>query len=517
MSCIDHGSRMTPLSSPWIEYVNRLFAPYIAKGDILYIVDVESDEGRVRAVMSLTNGGWQFGEPAMKMTSDRPSDLELASDSQTVVQRIFGTRRERIRCHADGRMQMRTPFRDFLKLDLYAHRDPIASLQSQVRSRTLGLASGPTLPSVSHTFVDHTLSACSHGVQLFDEVLAVIEKRVGPGKVPGLQLYVSCQSEPVLELAYGSASTTESMTVRTPVQWFCASKILIALALAQLWEEGRFDPFEPLGAHIDYMSGHGKEQLTAAHLLTHTTPIPDFLAGCFLSEPEVVRGAIADVRIERPESVGSTVNYAVLWAWYVLADLLEELTGSSWMEYVTHRILGRAGAHSTTLVTSPERIADIARTYFVRSGLAEIGFVFNDEVSYRRPLPGLNACGPISDLATVLESLLPSNKKELVRPVTAQAIVARHRVGLAEPPLGVTDWGLGFELESSYVGRRSTAFGHHCSHRTFGHRGFRSSLAFCDPAHGLVVAMHFNGLDERYRVRFLELSDAIYCDLDLSR
>jgi len=100
----------------------------------------------------------------------------------------------------------------------------------------------------------------------------------------------------------------------------------------------------------------------------------------------------------------------------------------------------------------------------------------------------------------------------VLSPQTVEALTARHRVGLFDHTFGVaTDWALGFNLDSG-------AMGPHCSPRTFGHGGAQSSLAFCDPEHGVVAALQTNGMpgnDRHYR-RFHELTRALYVDLDIA-
>ena len=51
----------------------------------------------------------------------------------------------------------------------------------------------------------------------------------------------------------------------------------------------------------------------------------------------------------------------------------------------------------------------------------------------------------------------------------------------------VIDWGLGFAIDTYITGR-------HSSTRAFGHGGHQSSAAFCDPEHGVVVAVVCNGM-----------------------
>lgn len=56
------------------------------------------------------------------------------------------------------------------------------------------------------------------------------------------------------------------------------------------------------------------------------------------------------------------------------------------------------------------------------------------------------------------------------------------------------------------------------SARAFGHSGARSSVAFCDPEHGLVAALHVNGTlgEDAHRQRFGALLAALYEDLGLA-
>ena len=93
-------------------------------------------------------------------------------------------------------------------------------------------------------------------------------------------------------------------------------------------------------------------------------------------------------------------------------------------------------------------------------------------------------------------------------PVTLAAVSARHRTEMLDETFGViVDWGLGFAIDTSAMGR-------HCSRRTFGHGGHLSSVAFCDPEHGVVVAVVCNGMPDRdrhYR-RLDAISSAVYVD-----
>ncbi len=98
---------------------------------------------------------------------------------------------------------------------------------------------------------------------------------------------------------------------------------------------------------------------------------------------------------------------------------------------------------------------------------------------------------------------------------------ARHREGIYDQTLGGrVDFGLGVIINSRHYGANAVpyGFGPHCSPRTFGHAGARTSIAFADPACGLVVAAAANGAQPEpvNSRRFEQLSAAIYEDLGLS-
>jgi CubicO group peptidase (beta-lactamase class C family) len=101
-------------------------------------------------------------------------------------------------------------------------------------------------------------------------------------------------------------------------------------------------------------------------------------------------------------------------------------------------------------------------------------------------------------------------------------MTGHHRVGVFDKTFKhVVDWGLGFVLQSNQYGVDTVPYnyGPHASPRTFGHSGSRSSVGFCDPEHGLVVACIFNGApaEQQHNPRMRAVTTAIYEELGLVR
>ena len=131
------------------------------------------------------------------------------------------------------------------------------------------------------------------------------------------------------------------------------------------------------------------------------------------------------------------------------------------------------------------------------------------------PMPGANGRGPVRELGRFYEMLLGRGTRDgvqMLTPQTVAAISARHRVGMVDETFGiVSDWGLGFAIDTYITGR-------HSSTRAFGHGGHQSSAAFCDPEHGVVLAVVCNGMPgpERHHPRMDAIATAAYVDAGIA-
>src|SRR5207302_8129727 len=131
---------------------------------------------------------------------------------------------------------------------------------------------------------------------------------------------------------------------------------------------------------------------------------------------------------------------------------------------------------------------------------------------------------PIRDLGFFYEMLRDRGRRNgdrIVSPQAVEAMTAHHRVGLYDKTFRhIVDWGLGFVLQSNQYGAETVPYnyGPYASPRTFGHSGARSSIGYCDPEHGLVVACVFNGAptEEQHDARTRAVNASIYEELGLA-
>jgi CubicO group peptidase (beta-lactamase class C family) len=149
---------------------------------------------------------------------------------------------------------------------------------------------------------------------------------------------------------------------------------------------------------------------------------------------------------------------------------------------------------------------------------------WNTELHFTRAQPGGNGNGPMRELVRFYAALLGHGELEgrrILSPQTVEAMTARHRAGIYDQTFKhILDWGLGVILNSNQYGAETVpyGYGHHASYRTFGHAGYRSSVAFADPERHLAVALICNGTpgNDAHESRNRAVLDALYEDLELA-
>jgi CubicO group peptidase (beta-lactamase class C family) len=290
----------------------------------------------------------------------------------------------------------------------------------------------------------------------------------------GAQLYVSRHGRPVADFALGESRRGIPMTTATLMNWLSCSKPVAAVAVAQLVERGLLSFDQPLPTGV-----------TLRQILTHTTT--------------------------------GQAAYAPRDTWRLLGELVANVTGQPFAEYVRQELLGA----DSWIGMPPEQY----RTYGARMGILHNTFhsvphpqPWDNETHAAAGCPGSGAYGPIRELGQFYEALLAG---KFLRPATLTEITRPHRVGLVDHTFRrVMNWGLGFVVDSRQFPDDVPpyGFGRHGSPRAFGHGGMQAAMAFADPVHGLVVAWLCNGMcgEPRHTKRTHAINTAIYEDLGLA-
>jgi CubicO group peptidase (beta-lactamase class C family) len=361
--------------------------------------------------------------------------------------------------------------------------------------------------------------------QRLPKALAAIRRgprRRTPRRRTALRL---ARNETIADLALGVARENVPMRTDTLMLWLSAGKPVAAVAIAQLWERGLLDLDDPVAKHIPEFAANGKDVVTIRHILTHTGGFRALL-GHWENKPwDEVIAALAASRLEPRWVPGHTAGYHPITSWYLLGELVRRLDGRPFDQYVREAIFLPCAMRDTWIGMPAEQY----RAYSDRIGLMHeikpgqpptANYSLDSEELAAQTRPPTNARGPIRELGLFYETLRDRGR-EVLRPQTVEAITARHRVGVYDKTFKhVIDWGLGFVMQSNQYGVDTVPYGYgpHASPRTFGHSGSRSSIGYCDPEHGLVVACLFNGAPDEptHDKRMREVNAAIYEDLGLA-
>lgn len=322
---------------------------------------------------------------------------------------------------------------------------------------------------------------------------ALLGSRLAAGRFLGAQVFAAQGDKVIADLGVGSARTGVPMTSTTLIHWFCCTKPLVAIAIAQLVEKGAAHLDDLVGELVPSFGQGGKESITIRHLLTHTAGLrPVTRSRPFLSGRQEIVNAACVSPIQDGWKPGQRAAYVPFASWYILGQIVEWLSRKSLSGYVREHIFEPLGLDRCWLGLPA---ADLARSDFalaiphaIKPGERPMPIRYLvSPAALQLANPASGAIGPINGLGVIFQSLLrPGATAALLSAATARQFVSAHRVGLLDETYDLRwDWGLGFAVDITRL----------CSAVTegFGHPG-GSTLVFADRATDRVVALAVNGL-----------------------
>ncbi len=297
-------------------------------------------------------------------------------------------------------------------------------------------------------------------------------------------------------------------------------KPVAAVAIAQLWEQGKIELDRPVADYLPAFAAHGKDRITVKHVLTHTGGFRNVTARWQSADWEELVSRVCEATPESDWVLGEDAGYHIASGWVVLGELVRVLDGRRFDVYARDAVFLPLGMNDSWAGMPPEQY----RRYGPR-----LGTMYTTETQPARPAgldgetqaalvrPGSNGRGPARELGRFYEALA-NGGGAILQPETVQRFTTRQRTGLHDQTFqAVLDWGYGFIIQTRVHPSRPMPYGYgcHASDRTFGHSGSQSSCGFCDPAHGLVVAWICNGMpgEQRHQARCEAINTAIYEDL----
>jgi CubicO group peptidase (beta-lactamase class C family) len=165
---------------------------------------------------------------------------------------------------------------------------------------------------------------------------------------------VARRGRPVFAQAFGMAQRDPPTpsTLDTRFELASLSKLFTAVAIAQLVDRGRLAFDTPLFSVLpDYPRPDIARQVTVAHLLTHTSGLPDFYRnGKFRQYEDSLRTLNDFWMMFANDSLWSVPGARFDYSnsnYIVLGSIVERLTGLAFEEYVTRNVFGPSGMTRT--------------------------------------------------------------------------------------------------------------------------------------------------------------------------
>ena len=357
----------------------------------------------------------------------------------------------------------------------------------------LGCAAGPYFPERD----------TGAGDRVGEYLTAVMDSR----PIPGMAVAVVRRGEVVYSRGFGvqELGTGPPVTPETIFHTASVSKALVATAAMQLVQQGKLDLDTPVTRYVPYfrLAEDGAARITARHILTHTSGMPD-VEDYGWESPEFDDGALeryvrslADQRLRAQP--GETWAYSNM-AFEVLGDVIAKISGVPFEQAVQDAILGPLGmAHSSFLPgTGPPRLRAVPH----RGNLAPAA---TQVYPYHRAhAPSSTLRSSVNDLARFVAAMLNGGRRDGITLLPEDGLEEMWRPG-ADVDRGLR-MGLGWFLRKHRGNRMVLHPGRD--------PGFNAMIGFL-PERGVGVAILTN-YDGQSAFELVEIADGIL-DVGLGR
>jgi len=336
-------------------------------------------------------------------------------------------------------------------------------------------------------------------------------REVDEGLLPSSQIAVGYQGEIVAEEAFGDA------TVDTRYCIFSATKPFVASTVWTLMAEDAVDPNEKVTTYFPEFGEEGKAEITVEQVMLHTSGFPHAPMGPpAWNDRESRRERMRTWRLNWEP--GTRYEYHPTTAHWVLAEILDAVTGKDFRDVVEERVTGPAGLPRIVgipagdqdgiadleLVGEPATPDELEATFGVRELPAtevtdDLVLRFNDPQVRELGVPGGGGFARARDLALFYQELL-HNSAGIWDADTLADGTGNVRNTLPDPMGVPANRSLGLILAGDDGYANIRGLGRTVSAEAFGHNGAGGQLAWADPATGLSLGYVTNGYD-RHEIR----------------
>jgi beta-N-acetylhexosaminidase len=335
---------------------------------------------------------------------------------------------------------------------------------------------------------DATVAVSQEYDPRFSTVDALIQEKIDERAFPGAQLLVRLSDGSVYQRCYGTYSyEAGSPRVHDSTLYDIASLTKVVAttsAIMRLYEEGLLHLDSAAASYLPEFGANGKDAVTIRQLLQHRGGLEAFRQFHPRAEnsDEVLRSIYASPLLHEPGSRTLYSDFGMI----VLAKLVEQLSGSSFDEYVHQTLLEPLKMRHTMFLppdTLRTRIAPTEMDGTWRKRLLQ-GEVHDETASLLGGVAGhAGLFSTATDLGLFAEMFLHlggTPDTQLFKPATIQYFTARQHARDVR--------ALGWDLRSA----AGSSSGRYFSMRSYGHTGFTGTSIWIDPSANMYVVFLTN-------------------------
>ncbi|SCL68245.1 CubicO group peptidase, beta-lactamase class C family [Micromonospora peucetia] len=276
------------------------------------------------------------------------------------------------------------------------------------------------------------------------------------------------------------------------------TKVYTAILTLQQVDKGRIDLSTRVADHLPGFTGAGKEKVTVAMLLAHTSGLPVGAKVTGLPDDAARRKAVLATSLVSGAVPGTVYRYSSVGL-MVLAFLVEKLTGQRFDQALKTGLTGPLGLRDTgfnpkTWLSTADQAARLVATDARSTRGLLRGVVHDDVANHMGGVAGhAGIFSTAAEVAVIGQLLLGGgvhNGTRILSEEITRQMLANVNTGLPavdpERPHRTSAHGLGVVLDQPwFMGRLSGP-------RTFGHTGFTGTSLVVDPDRRMVLVLLTN-------------------------
>ncbi|MFI7294899.1 serine hydrolase domain-containing protein [Streptomyces sp. NPDC050121] len=358
-------------------------------------------------------------------------------------------------------------------------------------------------------------------VQRVAELKARARRDVDEGLLPACQYALAKHGEVLVHETLGDAPPDARFSI-----WSTTKPVFSSLVW-QLMGEGKLDPLAPVVDLWPEFGAHGKDRVTLEHLLLFTAGFPEGELDCDSIFDRAAR--VRQMEQWKPSfEPGTAYGYHGFSAHYVMAELVERVTGTDHRTALRERILDPLGLDRLELGVPEDRQGDLQRILGAGEpsteeevkdllGVDSLPLEITEAITaaagnasvrpdtalitWQRPdlvafgFPGAGGVSDAASFALFYQHLL-HDPKRVWDPAIRHDVTTHVRNTFTAAPFDIiANRTRGLELQGDDPTRLHRVGGGGATPRTFGHNGAAGQISWADPDSGLSFVYLTNGCD----------------------